>query len=96
MAKYRTAALAEMQIGPILQEMSEIALRTGCRCRHRSPSSPKRSRRYNWRRSNSIPNSILRSRRKVPDAMDGQGMRYHTQAEDTRLSIAEAKVGPYA
>jgi ubiquinone biosynthesis protein len=27
MAKYRTAALAEMQIGPILQEMSEIALR---------------------------------------------------------------------
>ncbi len=26
MAKYRTAALAEMQIGPILQEMSEIAL----------------------------------------------------------------------
>lgn len=29
MAKYRTAALAEMQIGPILQEMSEIALRHG-------------------------------------------------------------------
>jgi ubiquinone biosynthesis protein len=27
MAKYRTVALAEMQIGPILQEMSEIALR---------------------------------------------------------------------
>jgi ubiquinone biosynthesis protein len=27
MAKYRTLALAEMQIGPILQEMSEIALR---------------------------------------------------------------------
>ena len=27
MAKYRSAALAEMQIGPILQEMSEIALR---------------------------------------------------------------------
>jgi ubiquinone biosynthesis protein len=27
MAKYRTMALAEMQIGPILQEMSEIALR---------------------------------------------------------------------
>ena len=29
MAKYRTAALAEMQIGPILQEMSEIALYHG-------------------------------------------------------------------
>jgi ubiquinone biosynthesis protein len=29
MAKHRTAALAEMQIGPILQEMSEIALRYG-------------------------------------------------------------------
>lgn len=29
MAKYRRAALAEMQIGPILQEMSEIALRHG-------------------------------------------------------------------
>jgi ubiquinone biosynthesis protein len=29
MAKYRTVALAEMQIGPILQEMSEIALRHG-------------------------------------------------------------------
>jgi predicted unusual protein kinase regulating ubiquinone biosynthesis (AarF/ABC1/UbiB family)/nucleotide-binding universal stress UspA family protein len=29
MAKYRKAALAEMQIGPILQEMSEIALRHG-------------------------------------------------------------------
>ena len=29
MAKYRTAALAEMQIGPILQEMSAIALRHG-------------------------------------------------------------------
>jgi ubiquinone biosynthesis protein len=29
MAKYRIAALAEMQIGPILQEMSEIALRYG-------------------------------------------------------------------
>lgn len=27
MAKYRTVALAEMQIGPILQEMSQIALR---------------------------------------------------------------------
>jgi ubiquinone biosynthesis protein len=27
MAKYRTVALAEMQIGPILQEMSEIAVR---------------------------------------------------------------------
>jgi ubiquinone biosynthesis protein len=27
MAKYRTAALAEMQIGPILQDMSEIAMR---------------------------------------------------------------------
>ncbi len=29
MAKYRTAGLAEMQVGPILQEMSEIALRHG-------------------------------------------------------------------
>jgi ubiquinone biosynthesis protein len=29
MAKYRTAALAEMQIGPILQEMSAVALRHG-------------------------------------------------------------------
>ncbi len=29
MAKYRTASLADMQIGPILQEMSEIALRHG-------------------------------------------------------------------
>src|SRR4051794_5079857 len=29
MANYRTAALAEMQIGPILQEMSAIALRHG-------------------------------------------------------------------
>jgi ubiquinone biosynthesis protein len=29
MANYRTAALAEMQIGPILQEMSAIALRYG-------------------------------------------------------------------
>ena len=29
MAKYRSAALAEMQIGPILQEMSAIALRHG-------------------------------------------------------------------
>ena len=27
MGKYRTAGLAEMQVGPILQEMSEIALR---------------------------------------------------------------------
>ena len=29
MAKYRTAALAEMQIGPILQEMSAVSLRHG-------------------------------------------------------------------
>jgi ubiquinone biosynthesis protein len=29
MAKYRTSGLAEMQVGPILQEMSEIALRHG-------------------------------------------------------------------
>jgi ubiquinone biosynthesis protein len=29
MTKYRTAALAEMQIGPILQEMSAVALRHG-------------------------------------------------------------------
>ena len=29
MANYRTAAFAEMQIGPILQEMSAIALRHG-------------------------------------------------------------------
>ena len=29
MAKYRTAALAEMQIGPILQEMSVVSLRHG-------------------------------------------------------------------
>ena len=29
MSKYRTSGLAEMQVGPILQEMSEIALRHG-------------------------------------------------------------------
>jgi ubiquinone biosynthesis protein len=58
MAKYRTVALAEMQIGPILQEMSQIALR------HRLPLpasltlSAKRSRSYSLRRRTSIRNSI--------------------------------------
>ena len=41
MAKYRTVALAEMQIGPILQDMSEIALRHRCPFRHRSRSAAK-------------------------------------------------------
>ena len=97
LARYRKAALAEMQIGKVLQEMTEIALR------HRVPLpasltlSAKALAQVQLATAELDPKlDPFEVAGKIPGAIDFQEHEDHARPDDDRLPVAEAESAGHA
>ena len=96
MAKYRTAALAEMQIGPILQEMSAVSLRHGVPLPASLTLAVKALAQVQLATADLDPAlDPYDVAGKFLTALGGQAHGCHARSEDTGVSIAKVEsTGP--